>query len=105
MTGPSAHPGWALAPGWGVVDRPDDGEHGGRLYVAPLLTGEITVVEGPAAVVARAALAGHTGAELSSAVASELRVASEEVDDEVLEQLVDELRALGVLRRVAPQVP
>ncbi|GAA5159570.1 hypothetical protein [Ornithinimicrobium tianjinense] len=97
MTGPSAHPGWELAPGWGAVDRPGDGDHGGRLYVAPLLSGEITVLEGAAASVARAALAGHGLAQIPAAVAAELGVEVPDVETEVVGELLQELVELGAL--------
>ena len=50
---------WTRDPGWGVVDRPEEADHGGVLYAADLSTGEILRLEGPTAVIARAALAGH----------------------------------------------
>lgn len=91
-------PGWERGPGWGVVDRDDEGEHGGTLYAAPLDTGVIHVLRGPAAVVCRAAFTGADTDAIRTAVARELGAAAEDVDVETLEELLEELVALGVLR-------
>lgn len=88
---------WQRHPAWGVVDRAADGDHGGRMYVAPLDTGIIRVLEGPAAVVCRAALAGLDVAGIRRAAAAELDVDVEDVDGEVVVELLEELVELGVL--------
>lgn len=90
---------WDRHPGWGVADRPDDGEHGGRVYVAPLDSGVIHVLEGPSALVLRAALQGLGLDGIHRSVARELSVGVEEVDLEVVGELLDDLVALGVLTR------
>lgn len=88
---------WAPAPGWGVVDRPDETERGGRLYAAALDSGVIQVIEGPAAVVGRAALAGHGISGIRDALADRLEVATSDVDVVAVQALLDELVELGVL--------
>ena len=91
--------GWERGRGWGVVDRPDEGEHGGTLYAAPLATGVIHVLRGPAAVVARAACTGGDLEHLRGAVASDLGTDVDSVDVEALAELLDELTDLGLVRR------
>jgi hypothetical protein len=89
---------WSRADDWGVVDRPDEKAHGGRLYVAPLRSGEITVLEGAAAVVARAALAGVPLQGMRTYAADALAVAEDLVDVGVVEDVVTDLVRLGLLR-------
>lgn len=88
---------WVLADGWGMVDRPEDGEHGGTLYLAPVRTGEIHVVTGAAAVVARASLVSTDLPELRDRTADALQVTPEEVDDEVLVEVLDDLQVMGAV--------
>lgn len=90
---------WARTPGWGVVDRPDDADHGGRLYAAALATGPVTVLDGPSAIVARAALAGHDLGAIRVRLAGELQVDLGDVDEAAVEELVHDLIELGLLRR------
>jgi hypothetical protein len=90
---------WTRSDGWGVVDRPDLGNHGGRLYAAPLISGEITVLDGAAAVVTRSALSGADLHEIGNMTAAALSIPREDVDDEVATALLDELVGLGLLRR------
>lgn len=91
---------WQRSPGWGVVDRPDDGEHGGAVYAAPLDTGVIHVLKGPAAAVCRAALPGRDRTGVLRAVAEELVTSVERIDEQALEELLADLVRVGVLRRV-----
>ena len=93
-------PTWRRSPGWGVVDRADEGEHGGRMYAAPLDTGVIHVLDGPAAVVCRAALAGLDATGVRAETARLLEVAVDDVDEEVVDELLAELVELGVLERL-----
>jgi hypothetical protein len=93
---------WELSPGWGVVDRPDDGEHGGALYAAPLATGVIHVVKGPAAVVCRAALTGRDRDGVLGAAAEALATSLDSIDEQAVEELLGDLVRVGVLRHVAP---
>ncbi|MFB9731732.1 hypothetical protein [Ornithinimicrobium kibberense] len=88
---------WVLADGWGMVDRPEDGEHGGRVYLAPVRTGEIHVVTGAAAVVARSSLFSTDLPELRDRTADALQVTPEELDDEVLVEVLDDLQRLGAV--------
>lgn len=88
---------WHLSPDWGFVDRPAETEHGGRLYAAPLITGEISILEGASAVVTRAALAGGDIADIRTSAARDLEVASEDIDLEVVEEVLGELVAMGFL--------
>ena len=92
---------WGRGQGWGVVDRPGDGEHGGTLYAAALDTGVIHVLEGPAAVVCRAALGGVDAEGVRHVLADQLDVEATDVDDLAVEALLDDLVSLGVLRREA----
>ncbi|MFK5633426.1 MULTISPECIES: hypothetical protein [unclassified Ornithinimicrobium] len=89
--------GWTVTPGWGVVDRPDEGAHGGTIYAASLTDGSISVLEGPVAAVCRALLQAPGLADVSLLVAADLDVAHEDVDVEVMTEVLDELVALGVL--------
>lgn len=89
---------WHLAPGWGVVDRPTEGEHGGRLYAAQLLSGEISVVGGATAVVTRAALDGHDLTGIRRVTAVGLGVPMADVDLDVLREVLDGLVSLGLLQ-------
>lgn len=89
--------GWAPAEGWGVVDRPDEAPRGGRLYAAALDSGVIRVIEGPAAVVCRAALAGRAVSDIRDALADRLEVATTDVDVVAVQALLAELVELGVL--------
>lgn len=94
---------WERSPGWGVVDRPDDGDHGGTVYAAPLDTGVVHVLRGPAAVVCRVAMAGRDRDGVRRAAAEALGIGTGSIDDEVLQELLDDLVRVGVLRRaVAP---
>lgn len=88
---------WRLAPGWGVVDRPEEGEHGGRLYVSSLVDGPIINLEGPAAVVARAVLEGKDLTEVRRWTAQALEVPDDDVDETAVHELVAELVDLGLL--------
>ena len=90
---------WTRAPGWGVVDRPEQGDHGGTVYAAPLADGAISVLEGAAAAVCRAALVGADLEGVARAVAGDLGVGLDDVDGEVLTDVLDELAALGVVVR------
>lgn len=89
---------WRRAPGWGVVDRPDGADHGGRMYAAQLDSGVIHVLEGPAAVVCRAALSGLDAAGIRAEAARVLGAAVDDVDEDVVAELLDELAGLGVLQ-------
>lgn len=89
---------WSRTPGWGVVDRPADADHGGRLYAAPLASGPVTVLHGPSAIVARSALAGDDLGAIRSRLAEELDVDAAEVDDTVVQELLEVLVELGLLR-------
>lgn len=80
-----------------MVDRPEDGEHGGTLYLALVRTGEIHVVTGAAAVVARASLVSTGLPELRERTAHALQVTPEEVDDEVLVEVLDDLQVMGAV--------
>lgn len=91
---------WSRSHAWGLVDRPEAQDHGGRLYAAPLTSGEIVVIEGPAAVVARAALAGLDTAEIRRVAAAHLGVTWEDIDEEVVGSLLDQLVVLGLLTEV-----
>lgn len=93
--------GWQLTPGWGFVDRPEEIEHGGRLYAAHLLTGEIAILQGATAVVARSALAGGDVVRVREHAAREFGVRPEDVDPEVLAEVISELGALGLLTQSA----
>lgn len=90
---------WARSPGWGVVDRPEEGPHGGSLYAAALDAGVIHVLQGPAAATCRAALPGRALTEVRDAIAHELGADPSSVDEEALEELLVELVEVGVLRR------
>ncbi len=91
---------WRRHPDWGVADRPGEGEHGGRTYVAPLESGVIHVLAGPAAVVCRGALLGHDVDGVREVVARELAVPLEDVDRDAVVELLVELEGMGVLQRV-----
>lgn len=88
---------WERTPGWGVVDRPEEGEHGGRLYAAALASGPVTVLDGPSAIVARAALAGHDLACIRDVLAAGLEVDGAAVDEGAVTELLADLVALGLL--------
>ena len=88
---------WRPAPGWGVVDRPAEGEHGGRLYASSLVDGPIVTLEGPAAVVARAVLEGKDLTEVRRWTAQALDVPDDDVDETAVHELVAELVGLGLL--------
>lgn len=88
---------WRLAPGWGVVDRPQEAEHGGRLYASCLVDGPIVTLEGPAAVVARAVLSGKDLTEVRRWTAQALGVPDDDVDEAAVHELVAELVGLGLL--------
>ncbi|AXH96880.1 hypothetical protein [Ornithinimicrobium avium] len=90
---------WQRDPAWGVADRPEEGDHGGRVYVAPLDTGIIHVLAGPAAVVCRGALAGHDVDAIREVAARELDVERDDVDPAAVRELLDELVSMGLLRR------
>lgn len=91
---------WERSPGWGVVDRPDDGEHGGTVYAAPLDTGVVHVLRGPAAVVCRVALTGRDRDAVRQGTAEALGTDAGSVDDQALQELLDDLVRMGLLRRV-----
>lgn len=88
---------WRQHPEWGVVDRPMDGEHGGVLYAAHLANGAVHAISGPMAVVARAALSGVADGELLTRVAEDLGVPQDALDEHVLDEVLHELRGLGLL--------
>lgn len=94
MTGGAA---WSLARGWGLVDRPEAGEHGGVLYLGALTGGVIHVIVGPAAVVCRAALAGGGPEQIVEATAEVLGVRTGDVDAAVVDEVVGDLVRLGAL--------
>ncbi|MGD8200629.1 hypothetical protein ACQE98_08205 [Ornithinimicrobium sp. W1679] len=89
---------WVLSPGWGMVDRPGDGEHGGTLYLAPMTSGEIHVVTAATAVVCRAVLASRGIDEVRERTATALGVPVDQVDRDVLTEVLDDLQQLGALR-------
>ena len=93
---------WRLADGWGVIDRPEESEHGGRLYAAPLATGPVSVLEGPSAVVARAALVGSDLTAIRDCLVETLDVAHGSVDDAAVAELLGELVGLGMLHHAHP---
>ena len=92
-------PRWQRNAEWGVVDRPKDGEHGGVLFAASLTEGLIHRVEGPAAVVARAALRGEGLTVIRRSCASELGVPEDDVDELALAELLEDLVTLGLLHK------
>lgn len=91
---------WERSPGWGVVDSPDDGEHGGTVYAAPLDTGVVHVLRGPAAAVCRVALVGRDLDAVRQGAAEALGIGTGSIDDEALQELLDDLVRMGLLRRV-----
>lgn len=90
---------WQKAAGWGIVDRPAEGEHGGTLYAADLGSGLIHRLEGAAAVVTRAAVSGLSTQEVVDAAAASFGVPHDDIDAEALTELLTDLQRLGVLRR------
>ncbi|WP_143780740.1 hypothetical protein [Ornithinimicrobium sp. CNJ-824] len=60
-------------------------------------TGEIHVVTGAAAVVARTSLVSTDLPELRDRTADALQVTTQEVDDEVLVEVLDDLQRLGAV--------
>ncbi|SOC58322.1 hypothetical protein [Ornithinimicrobium cerasi] len=89
---------WERGEGWGVVDRPDGSDRGGCLYAASLVSGEIMVLQGAAAAVARAALESLDTTAIREAAAADLGVGQDEVDEDVVDELLEELVTLGLLR-------
>lgn len=88
---------WVQRAGWGIVDRPLEGDHGGTAYVAPLGDGTISVLGGPVAAVLRCALQAQDLADVARLVATQLGVTADDVDLDVTREVVDELVDLGVL--------
>ena len=90
---------WIKDPSWGVVDRPAEAEHGGTLYAAHLVSGEILRLDGAAALIARSAVGGATLEEIRGTAAQAFQVPFEDIDEQATSELLNQLRSIGLLRR------